>query len=341
MSTTDVAAASGPTAPRRVTVVYLGGFGRSGSTLVERMLAAVPGWVNVGELVDLARSVAPADELCGCGLAFSRCPHWTRVGDLAFGGWTREGLERLAGLQRAAARQRHLPGLLDRRHPPSPSLTALRAAYARIYAAVSEVTGSSVVIDASKGPALGQALAGAPGIDLRVLNVVRDPRAVAWSWSRRVVRPQATTGTQEMWRIPAHRAAVQWSALQLEVEAMTALGGIRSVRLRYEDFVADPVHTLPAATTGLGLPLGASDIPVVCDGAVELGPSHGLSGNPSRFRSGTVELRLDDAWTTAMPVVDRAVVTALTLPLLKAYGYPATAGSATAPTHARETRTHA
>ena len=48
-----------------------------------------------------------------------------------------------------------------------------------------------VVVDASKGPAFGLALAGAPGIDLRMLNVVRDPRAVAWSWKREVERPHA------------------------------------------------------------------------------------------------------------------------------------------------------
>ena len=43
-----------------ITVVYLGGFGRSGSTLIERTLGAAREWVNVGELVDLARSVAGA-----------------------------------------------------------------------------------------------------------------------------------------------------------------------------------------------------------------------------------------------------------------------------------------
>ena len=96
----------------RTTVVYLSGFGRSGSTLVERMLGAAPAWVNVGELVDLARSVARTDELCGCGEPFSRCPVWTRVGESAFGGWTADVLDRLARVQRSAARQRHLPGLL-------------------------------------------------------------------------------------------------------------------------------------------------------------------------------------------------------------------------------------
>ena len=315
---------------QRTTVVYLGGFGRSGSTLVERMLGAAPGWVNVGELVDLARSVARSDELCGCGVVFSRCPLWTEVGEAAFGGWTEGVLDRLTQLQRAAARQRHLPGLLGSRRRPSDELTELRAAYARIYQAVAEVTDSSVVVDASKGPALGQALAGAPGVDLRMLNVVRDPRAVAWSWKRHVERPHAVSGKEEMWRIPAHRAAAQWSTLQLEIEAISGLGGVRSARLHYEDFVADPVGTLVAATAALGVPLTRAELPTVDQGQVVLGPSHGLSGNPGRFRSGPLELRRDDGWIRDMPSTDRAVVTALTLPLLRTYGYPTTAGSAAA-----------
>ena len=307
-----------------VSVVYLGGFGRSGSTLVERMLGAAPGWVNIGELVDLPRSVARSDELCGCGEPFSRCPVWTQVGEVAFKGWTKDVLDRLVELQRAAARQRHLPGLLDSRRRPSEALVDLRSAYARIYRAVAEVTGSRVVVDASKGPALGLALAGSPGIDLRMLNVVRDPRAVAWSWAKQVDRPHATSGGGQMWRIPAHRSAGQWSALQLEMAAIAGLGGVPSARLRYEAFVADPVGTLVDATASLGLPLSAGDLPVVEDGHVVLGASHGLSGNPGRFRSGRIELRSDDRWTTEMPTTDRAVVTALTLPLLRSYGYHAT-----------------
>ena len=305
----------------RITVVYLGGFGRSGSTLVERMLGAAHGWVNVGELVDLARTVGRSDELCGCGQPFSKCPLWTQVGEVAFGGWTEDVLHRLAGLQRAAARQRHLPGLLGPARRASDALTDLRTAYASIYAAVAKATGARVIVDASKGPALGQVLAGAPGIDLRMLNVVRDPRAVAWSWKRHLERPHATSGTEEMWRIPAHRAAAQWTALQLEMQAIMRLGGVRSARLHYEDFVADPVGSVVAATTKLGVPLSAGDLPRVDAGRVLLGPSHGLSGNPSRFRSGAVELCRDDAWATEMPSMDRAVVTALTLPLLMAYGY--------------------
>lgn len=304
-----------------VTVVYLAGFGRSGSTLVERMLGAAPGWVNVGELVDLARSAARSDERCGCGAPFSRCPVWNEVGAAAFGGWSDDVLDRLASLQRAAARQRHLPGLLGRTPAGSEALVGLREAYSRIYRAVAEVTDSAVVVDASKGPALGQALVGADGIDLRILNVVRDPRAVAWSWTRHVQRPHVTSGPDEMWRVSIPRSAAQWSALQLEMEAIARLGRAPSARLRYEDFAADPVGTLVRATAAVGLSLSPPDLPEVSESKVVLGPSHGLSGNPSRFRSGLVELRRDDDWRAAMPATDRAVVTALTLPLLVAYGY--------------------
>lgn len=303
-----------------VTVVYLGGFGRSGSTLVERVLGAVPGWVNVGELVDLARSVAPRDELCGCGATFSTCPLWTRVGEVAFGGWTSDVLQRITTAHRAAARQRHLPGLLLGR-PPSPDLASLRDDYSRIYHAVAEVTGARVVVDASKGPALGQAIAGAPGVDLRMLNVIRDPRAVAWSWQREVSRPHDQSGADQMWRIPAHRAAAQWGALQLEMAVMTRRSEVAGAQLRYEDFVADPVSSLVAATAALGLPVPAAELPALHDGCLELRPSHGLSGNPSRFRSGTVRLRRDETWTREMPARARAVVTGMTYPLLHAYGY--------------------
>lgn len=311
----------------RVTVVYLGGFGRSGSTLVERVLGACPGWANVGELVDLARSVAPRDERCGCGARFSACPVWAEVGRRALGGWGSEVLARLAALQHQAARQRHLPGMLTRtahRRTPGRAQRELAASFARVLHAFADVTGSRVVVDASKGPAFGVALAADAGLDVRILNVVRDPRAVAWSWTQRVERPHRTSGEEQMWRIPVRRAAAQWTALQLEVEAVRRLSGLPVARLRYEDLIAAPTAALLTAAADLGLPLGPADLEHLGDDSVRLPGSHGLSGSPSRFRTGPVALRHDDRWRHAMPPAQRATATALTLPLLAAYGYPLT-----------------
>jgi hypothetical protein len=207
--------------------------------------------------------------------------------------------------------------LLGSPRPPSEALTDLRAAYARIYLAVAEATSSHVVVDASKGPALGQALAGAPGIDLRMLNVVRDPRAVAWSWKRRVERPHTTSGIEQMWRIPPHRAAAQWSALQLEMEAIARLGGVRSARLRYEDFVADPAGVTRRIATFAGMPAPAVDA-----NTVHLAPTHAVAGNPSRHRTGDVAVVADDEWVRGLSRPAFALVTAITAPLLWRWRYP-------------------
>lgn len=315
-----------PACPR---VIYLGGFGRSGSTLLERMLGALPGWVNVGELVDLPRSVQPDDERCGCGEPFSRCPFWTEVGDRAFGGWDPATLSRLAELRGLVARQRRVPGLLGlRAGRGGGSLRALVAEYqtqyGRIYRSVAEVSGASTIVDASKGPAHGLALGigGVPdrGYSLTMVNLVRDPRGVAYSWSRRKhERPQAGAGGREMWSIGAGRSAAQWAALQTEMDVIARTSGIPVARVRYEDLVATPRLTMAGLLRELGLTPAGLDH--VGDHAVTLTASHGLSGNPGRFKHGTLDLVADDEWRREMAAGDRRLVTAATFPWLRGYGY--------------------
>src|SRR5215831_4456244 len=94
------------------TVVYIAGSGRSGSTLLERVLGEIPGFANVGELIDLFRRVADHGERCGCGQEFARCPFWSQVGERAVGGWQEQKLTATRGLQGKVARQRRMPRLL-------------------------------------------------------------------------------------------------------------------------------------------------------------------------------------------------------------------------------------
>src|SRR6266568_2127126 len=140
---------------RDPTILYLAGFGRSGSTLLERTLGEMPGFVNVGELIDLFRRVAPRGERCGCGQPFAACPFWVRVGGEAFGGWDTERLAATHLLQRQVARQRHLPrlfaaGVAGRGFRAA--VTAYGAEYSRLYRAIAAVAGARCIVDASKWP---------------------------------------------------------------------------------------------------------------------------------------------------------------------------------------------
>lgn len=311
-------------------VVYIAGFGRSGSTLLERLLGARPGWTTVGELVDLPRSVTVNHERCGCGEPFDECPVWSAVGEHAFGGWDAPAVRRLAELRMVVGRQRQLPRLLMHHALPSRDqafgalVREYQEGYGAIYRAVRAVTGCDTIVDASKGPAHGVALAGAESYSLSLLNLVRDPRAVAYSWSRRrLTRTQAIGGPDEMWQVSASRSAAQWSVLQGEIELVRARGRLAVSRLAYEDLVERPV---PAIVSCLGrLGVGTSphtDLPHISGRTARLGASHGLSGNPGRYEHGEIHLRSDDRWRDGLPLREQRAVTAVCLPLLIAYGYP-------------------
>jgi|RhiMetdeSRZDD1v2_1073273.scaffolds.fasta_scaffold12731_5 hypothetical protein len=300
------------------TVVYLAGSGRSGSTLLERTLGEMPDFVNVGELIDLFRRVAPRNERCGCGQPFTNCPFWSRVGAGAFGGWDAGLLEATHQLQRKVARQRHLPRLLADRRAGKDFRDAVNSygeTYARLYRAIAAQAGASYVVDASKWPVQALALSLA-GIDVRVIHLVRDVRGVAHSLAKPdVARPHATAGTDVMWHVRPASAAARWVACQSEADLLRRRG-IRVARLRYEDFVRQPRHGITRALGELTIPATASQLAHIADGRVSLGTSHGLSGNPLRFAAGEVTLRVDEGWREEMSRRDRAVVTAIGLPQL-------------------------
>jgi hypothetical protein len=66
---------------------------------------------------------------------------------------------------------------------------------------------------------------------------------------------------------------------------------------------------------------GPGDLHFLDGGEVTMGVHHTLAGNPMRFGKGPVQLRSDDRWKTQSKKKDRVVVTALTWPLLRRYGF--------------------
>ena len=96
-------------------MLYLGGLGRSGSTLIERLIGQLPGVCPVGELVHLWERGITEGERCGCGEPFRECPFWQQVGKAAFGGWDEVEVSRVAALRARVDRNRFIPALA-RRH---------------------------------------------------------------------------------------------------------------------------------------------------------------------------------------------------------------------------------
>jgi hypothetical protein len=289
--------------------------------------------------------VAPGilvDEHCGCGEQFSGCPFWRRVGEAGFGGWDKVDVGRIEELQRRVDRTRFIPLLAAPPLMPPGFRRALDeylTYYERLYAAIGEVTGCRAVVDSSKHASLAFCLARSP-LSVRVVHLVRDPRSVACSWTRRVSR-DVVAGTY-MRTQAAARTALQWGTQNVGMDLLASTG-VPVLRVRYEDLVAAPRAVLREIAAFAGLPRAGGFAFLGGDGRTrwaDLGPAHAVSGNRMRFATGRVEIYRDDTWRTALPPRTRVGVSALTMPWLARYGYlwaaPGAAPARTAMTQLRQ-----
>ena len=293
-------------------VVYVGGAGRSGSTLLDNLLGSASNWFSTGELRLLWSGRQMWTHLCGCGEPLRTCPLWSAVLDQA----GPVDVEWAAATERALLRSR------QSWRPARRNLGTDGARYAdlvgRLAAAITDVTGAGAIVDSSKSPA-GVALWHAAGVPVVAVHLVRDPRAVVWSWRRTV---EAQDGVRRLRRRPAATTAVEWTLNNRSMEAVTTRAGVPVVRVRYEDLIDEPSATIAAIATTARV---EADVRIT-DGEATIEANHTVAGNPSRFRTGAVRLRRDDEWQDRMPRIDRVLTTALTAPGMRRYGYPLGAG---------------
>lgn len=294
------------TTPRKMTVLYITGWCRSGSTLLGNLLDTLPGVVHVGELHYVWQNgvlAAGTNTTCGCGAPVRECPFWDKVlSAVVPAGSSRADVARVAMAEQRALRTRHTGARL---RSPTPGAARI----AQLYQAIQDVTDARLVIDSSKFPAEAAALCRRDDVDLRVLHLVRDPRATAYSWRRAKAYIPA---------MGVARSGAYWTGFNLASERIGRSVGDRYLRLRYEDFVAAPRAALHQVLGLCGLP----DEPPVDDaGNAVLDANHTVTGNPDRLVRGAVQVRADDAWRTGATRRDKALATVLAAPLLRRYGY--------------------
>jgi hypothetical protein len=311
--------------PGDVKVLFPAGKGRSGGTLLASLLGQLPGFFNVGELNRLWDRGLVEDNHCGCGLRFRDCPTWgailadadellrgTGIPPLAT---ARIDLDQAAvvrwpltvKLLRTKAEHRHAWRELDR----------YTTASSAVYRSIARVTGARVVVDSSRLAIEPVALGLVPHTDVRVAQLIRDPRAVVYSWKRAVVLDDRDT-VVEMPRFGVTFSTVSWVARNLVVEVIRRRRPVALVN--YDAMARDPAATLRQLADLVGEPAG--DLSFLTSEAATLTPTHSVGGNPVRMRSGAITIEPDDEWRTGISRRDRLVATALSLPLLHRYGLP-------------------
>lgn len=296
----------------RIRVVYISGWGRSGSTVLCGILGQLDGFFAAGELYDLWSRGVLENLRCGCGSTFSDCSTWSEILRRTAGAEGVLPFQDIVRTRNATASTRRIanafvPGLRRRWET---EVSPFREVVRKLYRAIVDVTGTRIIVDSTKRPLYGHLLATTPGMDVSVIHLVRDPRATGFSWQRQKLATKSTVQNAAYWM--SHNGLTEM--------LFRGSGKAAYLRVRYEDLVADPKATLGQVVRSLGEDPAA--LPFVGSHEVRMQPTHTVYGNPSRFgQRGSVVLRPDDEWRERIRPSDRALCTALTLPLVLRYGY--------------------
>lgn len=307
-----------------IRVVYILSMPRSGSTLLGDTLGAPENYTHNGELVYFwTRPWWYPTRLCGCDRVLAECSFWSLVlaevePYLKQGGWwdAAEGRgvapthrSSIITLALKQVRENGVEGV-------DAEVASFIEAMEVMYRDILQRTGAEVIVDSSKLLDYAQLLALLPGFEVSFVHLIRDSRAVVFSRQKKLKQP--TNGEKKSLSTPhLLKDMVDWVWVNRRIERFVR-SQPRSARIRYEDFVADPVGSIATLSAEIGL---AESIAMTPERSFELGPRHSYWGNRFRLQHGTITIREDQRWGREMMQRDKWLATVCSLPGLRQYGY--------------------
>jgi len=321
----------------RTRLVYLLAASHSGSTLLAFLLGSHPEICSVGEL-KLTRLGDLERYRCSCGTLIRSCPFWMAVTarlsaegrpfdlgaagtDFATGAspWARRVLR---PLHRGPVLEKMRDAALRLDPGWRAHLARAQSANASLASAVCALAGKRVVADSSKIGIRLKFLLRNPALDVRVVRLIRDGRAVALTYMdparfadarEERLRGGGSGGDRPGERLSMADAAREWRRSTEEGEALVRGLPRESVaELRYEQLCAEPRRALEPVLERLGVD---SRVPLALKGS-----PHHVVGNGMRLDS-TREIRLDERWRSALGPEDLSTFETVAGELNRRLGY--------------------
>jgi hypothetical protein len=290
-------------------IVYVAGANRSGSTLLEVLLASHPALASAGELFNAARALRDPSAPCTCGKSLGECPLWGGVAvELeALARARGMSVKELAKAVRRVEDREALAGYLRGRSPAAEAVALYRSVQGLVFERVARTRpGASFLLDPSKSEygaaARPLALRTLLDADLRVLHLVRDPRGVVSSAlkgsNKTLIRGEPASD-----RVTGMRALASWLRVNRGVaRVIERLGAERALRVRFEELVAEPTAVVDRICAFLAL--DPAPILAALEGRELARPEHMIAGNRLRFapiRLDPSHARAELPWYYALP----------------------------------------
>lgn len=301
---------------KKPVVLHLIGAGRSGSTLLNIMLDNHPAIVGTGELTFLSRAWLRGD-YCSCGRPLRECPFWNQVREEWTGRTGMAGMEEYLVLQNSFERYRWMPRTLFELLRPTAKFERYRSYTRQLFEVIQDIGDAVVVADSSKIPARVLSLSEIPGIDLRLIFLVRDCRGYVWSRKKAFLKDQRSGLGRTLKPSPIWRTSLQWQAINLISEWVLKRVD-KSVQIRYEDLLDSTERVF--STIGSLIDLDLSSLGRSIALGKTLKTKHIAAGNRLRMQH-EITLRRNETWQRQMSRKDKSMSWLLAGWLMRRYGY--------------------
>lgn len=286
-------------------IVYIAGYGRSGSTLLDMLLDNNEEIIGVGELIFLFDEYKNNPALS---------PFWKNIVENLLketAEFTIDDLEQLSW-----DTQNHL------KNTSKADQQKYMAMWKNILNQIFEAYPNTIILDSSKSSRLTfhrPLLLKKAGYDLKIIHLVRDPRAVMHSVSKGSNR-LLEKGKKSNLFGAGYKGLFSWIYVNTIARRYYKVFNKEDIiRIRYEDLIEHPTETINKLINFIGLK--QTVINNLKEGHIECTPGIGISGNRLRRQSNKIILRKDYSWKNKISSFDNIVAKTFAFRLMKKFGY--------------------
>lgn len=250
-------------------IIYIAGYGRSGSTILNILLLQPEGVVGVGELINVFQSGWKVNRNCSCGEKTSDCPFWSNVKN-AWEKSSNYSIEEYVFIQKKYRKIFALPYLVWHNIFPNERYKKFKEDTKLLYESIFKISGCRIIVDSSKDVSWLY-LMKKIGLNPSVIHLVRDGRSVLKSirklW-RKGVKPKSTFSI-----------AFSWVSSNIMVEILKK--NTKNIFIKYEDLISAPEKVLDKIDNAFNI--GLDDVKTTISTGRPLSKKHLISGNPIRL----------------------------------------------------------
>jgi len=288
-----------------INLVYILGYGHSGSTLLDMMLGSTHDMLSCGELWAFGRNLHE-NRLCSCGKHFSECEFWHSV---------LKTLEEQVGW--TPQQQHYSPSVLtdstiskwltrfrsDFR--PSVSTRVLEQFGMRekiLFQTLLEESGAKVAVDSSKYLERLIALHYTGHFNIRVIHLIRDGLALLDAARRALARTSANRSRPVITPLEILR----WTTLiNRQKRFLDEVMPDCHIRISYESLTSNPVETMTRAFKDLEIDFSAETLDDKSDQYVFQHERHFVGGNRMKYADASTSISKSGDWVSRISNSDR------------------------------------